>query len=162
MYSLEDWVRFGDELRRPLLIGPNLSKSTKLCIVGAGLSGLTIAYRIASKRPDLEIKILEATERCGGTIETWSEADEDTGDFVPGFLPQGIEPQSNQALVAHRQEKNSTILGLCTQNGTNTSDSFDSLIEEREKVRCSSLPIKTNCKCDDTRSCERSIKQCRC
>ena len=75
LYSLEDWVRFGDELRRPLLIGPNLSKSTKLCIVGAGLSGLTIAYRIASKRPDLEIKILEATERCGGTIETWSEGD---------------------------------------------------------------------------------------
>ena len=75
LHSLEDWIRFGDELRRPLLIGPNLSKSTKLCIVGAGLSGLTIAYRIASKRPDLEIKILEATERCGGTIETWSEGD---------------------------------------------------------------------------------------
>ena len=75
LYSLEDWVRFGDELRRPLLVGPNLSTSTKLCIVGAGLSGLSIAYRIASKRPDVEIKILERTDRCGGTIETWSEGE---------------------------------------------------------------------------------------
>ena len=75
LYSLEDWVRFGDELRRPLLVGPNLSTSTKLCIVGAGLSGLAIAYRIASKRPDLEIEILERTNRCGGTIETWSEGE---------------------------------------------------------------------------------------
>jgi len=75
LYSIEDWIRFGDELRRPLLIGPNLSEATKLCIVGAGLSGLTIAYRIASKRPDIKIQILEATNRCGGTIETWSEGD---------------------------------------------------------------------------------------
>ncbi|MBJ14988.1 MAG: hypothetical protein CMB70_06435 [Euryarchaeota archaeon] len=75
LYSLEDWVRFGDELRRPLLVGPNLSTSTKLCIVGAGLSGLSIAYRIASKRPDVEIEILERTDRCGGTIETWSEGE---------------------------------------------------------------------------------------
>ena len=75
LYSLEDWIRFGDELRRPLLVGPNLSTSTKLCIVGAGLSGLSIAYRIASKRPDLEIEILERTDRCGGTIETWSEGE---------------------------------------------------------------------------------------
>ena len=75
LYSLEDWVRFGDELRRPLLVAPKLSTSTKLCIVGAGLSGLSIAYRIASKRPDLEIEILERTDRCGGTIETWSEGE---------------------------------------------------------------------------------------
>ena len=75
LYSLEDWVRFGDELRRPILITPKLSTSTKLCIVGAGLSGLAIAYRIASKRSDLEIEILERTNRCGGTIETWSEGE---------------------------------------------------------------------------------------
>ena len=75
LYSLEDWVRFGDELRRPLLVGTDLSASTKLCVVGAGLSGLAIAYRIASKRPDLEIEILERTDRCGGTIETWSEGE---------------------------------------------------------------------------------------
>jgi len=36
---------------------------------------LAIAYRIASKRPDLEIEILERTDRCGGTIETWSEGE---------------------------------------------------------------------------------------
>ena len=75
LYTVEDWARYGDELRRPLLVGPKLSKSTKLAIVGAGLSGLSIAFRIAIKRPDIEIEILEKTERCGGTIETWSEGE---------------------------------------------------------------------------------------
>ncbi len=75
LYTVEDWVRYGDELRRPLLVGPKLSKSTKLTIVGAGLSGLSIAFRIATKRPDIEIELLEKTERCGGTIETWSEGE---------------------------------------------------------------------------------------
>ena len=68
-------MRYGDELRRPLLTGPQLGQSKKICIVGGGLSGLTIAYRIASKRPDVEIEILEKSERYGGTIETWSEGD---------------------------------------------------------------------------------------
>ncbi len=75
LHSIEDWVRYGDEIRRPLLVGENLTKSEKICIVGAGLSGLTIAYRIASKRPDIEIEILEKTDRCGGTIETWRDGE---------------------------------------------------------------------------------------
>ena len=75
LFTVEDWVRYGDELRRPLLVAPKLSQSTKVCIVGGGLSGLSIAYRIATKRPDIEIEILERTERCGGTIETWSEGE---------------------------------------------------------------------------------------
>ena len=75
LFTVEDWVRYGDELRRPLLVAPKLSQSTKLCIVGGGLSGLSIAYRIATKRPDIEVEILERTERCGGTIETWSEGE---------------------------------------------------------------------------------------
>tara|TARA_Y100000766_G_scaffold34098_2_gene23893 strand:- start:19 stop:1287 length:1269 start_codon:yes stop_codon:yes gene_type:complete len=73
LHSVEDWIRYGDELRRPLLVGPNLAQSTKLYVIGAGLSGLTIAYRIATKRPDIEIEIIEKKNRCGGTIETWSD-----------------------------------------------------------------------------------------
>lgn len=75
MSDFESWVRHGDEMRRPLLLNPKLSKSTKLVIVGAGLSGLCCAYRIAKKRPDLEVIIHEKSSRLGGVIATWKEGD---------------------------------------------------------------------------------------
>ena len=75
MASLEDWVRYGDELRRPLCIAGNLPLATTICVVGAGLSGLTVAYRIASKRPDINIEIVEKSGRIGGVIDTWKHGD---------------------------------------------------------------------------------------
>ena len=71
MNSLEAWIRYGDELRRPLCIAQGLEQASSVCIVGAGLSGLTLAYRIATKRPDLAVEVVERSDRCGGTIETW-------------------------------------------------------------------------------------------
>ena len=59
LYSQEDWIRYGDEIRRPLLVADKLNQSSRVCIIGAGLSGLTIAYRIASKRPDINVNLLE-------------------------------------------------------------------------------------------------------
>ena len=47
MTSLDEWVLHGDEMRRTLLVNPKIIESTKLVIVGAGLSGLCCAYRIA-------------------------------------------------------------------------------------------------------------------
>ena len=73
MTSLDEWVLHGDEMRRPLLVNPRISESTKLVIVGAGLSGLCCAYRIAKKRPDLEIILHEKSSRHGGVISTWKE-----------------------------------------------------------------------------------------
>ena len=73
MYTLEDWVRHGDELRRPLLVSKGLVDSESLGIVGGGLSGLSLAYRIGLERPDLPIKLIEKTGRLGGVIETWRE-----------------------------------------------------------------------------------------
>lgn len=40
-------------------------------IVGAGISGLALAYRLGQKAPDISIHILEASDRIGGKI--WSE-----------------------------------------------------------------------------------------
>lgn len=75
MASEQDWVRYGDELRRPLLMARDLPKSTKVCVVGGGLSGLTVAYRIATKRPDLDVELIEKSDRLGGVIETWTRGD---------------------------------------------------------------------------------------
>ncbi len=75
LFSLEDWIRYGDELRRPILIHPDLSSSKEIIIVGGGLSGLTIAYRIGTNRPDVKITILEKRSKLGGEIETWTKDD---------------------------------------------------------------------------------------
>jgi oxygen-dependent protoporphyrinogen oxidase len=41
-----------------------------IAIVGAGISGLALAYRIQQARPDVEITLLEQRERSGGTVGT--------------------------------------------------------------------------------------------
>ena len=58
-------------MRRPLLINSKFAESTRIVIVGAGLSGLCCAYRIAKKRPDLEIILHEKSDQIGGVITTW-------------------------------------------------------------------------------------------
>ncbi len=75
MSNLDEWVLHGEEMRRPLLVHPNLGKSSKLVIVGGGLSGLCCAYRIGKKRPDVEVIIHEKSSDLGGVITTWKEDD---------------------------------------------------------------------------------------
>ena len=39
-------------------------------VAGCGLSGLTTAYELLKKRPDLRVCIVEARERMGGRLKT--------------------------------------------------------------------------------------------
>ena len=87
MHTLDDWVRYGDEIRRPLMIADELEKSSRVAIIGAGLSGLTIAYRIAKRRPDIEIELHEKTERVGGVISTWKK-----GDWICDIAVNAVRP----------------------------------------------------------------------
>ena len=87
MHTLDDWVRYGDEIRRPLMIANGLEKSSRVAIIGAGLSGLTIAYRIAKRRPDIEIELHEKTEGVGGVISTWKK-----GDWVCDIAVNAVRP----------------------------------------------------------------------
>ena len=75
MSNLESWVIHGDEMRRPLLVSKKFAESKKIIIVGAGLSGLCCAYRIAKKRPDVEIILHEKSDQIGGVITTWKEGE---------------------------------------------------------------------------------------
>ena len=43
----------------------------KTIIVGAGISGLTTAYALLQRQPDLELLVLESADRPGGKI--WTE-----------------------------------------------------------------------------------------
>ena len=62
-------------MRRPLLVSKKFAESKKIIIVGAGLSGLCCAYRIAKKRPDVEIILHEKSDQIGGVITTWKEGE---------------------------------------------------------------------------------------
>ena len=75
MFSEEEWTRYGDELRRPLLIAKGLAEASSVLVVGGGLSGLCVAYRLATKRPDLRIELIEKSDRLGGAVETWSNGE---------------------------------------------------------------------------------------
>ena len=75
VFSEDDWTRYGDELRRPLMVADGLANAGRVLVVGAGLSGLCVAYRLAMKRPDVQVELFEKGDRCGGTIETWNQGE---------------------------------------------------------------------------------------
>ena len=47
-----------------------MTASPRIVIVGAGISGLSVAYRLQQRLPDADITILEQADRVGGT--TWT------------------------------------------------------------------------------------------
>ena len=49
-YNTEDWVKHGQELRRPLLVHPSIIEGDTSVIVGGGLSGMVTGFRIAKKK----------------------------------------------------------------------------------------------------------------
>lgn len=75
-------------------MNPGLSPSNNaadttasVAILGAGISGLAAAHRIRERLPEARITIFEATDRCGGVIQT---------ECVDGFL---IEQSADAFLV---------------------------------------------------------------
>ena len=50
MTSLDDWIKYGDELRRPLLVNPKLGECDSVVIVGGGY--LVCVVPIASQLND--------------------------------------------------------------------------------------------------------------
>ena len=81
MQDRQAWIRHGQELRRPLLVNPALADEGHVVVVGAGLSGLTAAYRLREARPDVRVTVLERSDRAGGVIRTWRK-DEWVGEFA--------------------------------------------------------------------------------
>ena len=75
MSSLQDWINHGEEMRRPLMVNSKLGNSSTVVIVGGGLSGMCCAYRIATRRPDVKVVILEQLDRLGGVVTTWQDGE---------------------------------------------------------------------------------------
>ena len=75
-YNTEDWVKHGQELRRPLLVHPSIIEGDTSVIVGGGLSGMVTGFRIAKKNPRRKIVILEggSSRRSNRYMEKWGLA----------------------------------------------------------------------------------------
>lgn len=57
----------------PLLFSPLIQRRAYSCIIiGAGLSGLAAAYALKNKRPGWNVTVLEARERTGGRVFSFS------------------------------------------------------------------------------------------
>jgi oxygen-dependent protoporphyrinogen oxidase len=70
----------------------------RVVIVGAGISGLAAAHELARLNPTLEIKLLEASDRCGGNIAT-----ERIDDFVVERGPDSFVVSKPEALQLSKQ-----------------------------------------------------------
>src|ERR1700722_8106258 len=76
---------------------------TRIVIVGGGISGLTLAYRLEQRLPAAEVVILEQQPRLGGKIDTLQR----DGFRVEGG-PHGF-PDTNPAGLDHSREKGRAI-----------------------------------------------------
>jgi monoamine oxidase len=66
------------------------SRPKTICVIGAGIAGLTAAYEFAVRSGDAgdhEIVVLEASDRVGGRIRTWRTGGL-TGEFGPMRIPR--------------------------------------------------------------------------
>jgi oxygen-dependent protoporphyrinogen oxidase len=61
-------------------------RALRVVIVGAGISGLALAYRLQERRPELDISILEATDRAGGAVGTYRRDGFQVESGPNGFL----------------------------------------------------------------------------
>ena len=64
----------------------NMSSPPRIVIVGAGISGLSVAYRLQERLPTADITVLEQADRPGGTTWTVREAGFQVEIGPNGFL----------------------------------------------------------------------------
>ncbi len=67
-------------------LAPSSGRRRRVVVVGAGISGLTTAYRLSRTRPELEVVVLEASDRTGGKIHTTPFAGRLVDEAADAFL----------------------------------------------------------------------------
>lgn len=75
------------------------SKKNKIIVIGAGLSGLTTAFRLERELPNAEVTVLEAHAYAGGRMLSTSFGGEAGGEAI-GFYHKGIQDLAKDVDVA--------------------------------------------------------------
>src|ERR1700674_869090 len=71
-----------------MILDPAPGARTSLLLAGGGLANGLIAYRLARKRPEISVRLVEGGDRLGGR-HTWSFFDTDVGsvgDWISVFV----------------------------------------------------------------------------
>ena len=63
-----------------------MTERRRVAVIGAGITGLTAAFTLATRRPDLDVVVLEASDRVGGKILTTPFAGRPVDCGVDAFL----------------------------------------------------------------------------
>jgi monoamine oxidase len=71
-------------------------ESNEVAVVGAGLAGLTAAYRL--QQAGFNVKVFEATERPGGRVLTYYQGSSHE-ELGGKFLDDGVESKEIRALI---------------------------------------------------------------
>ncbi len=72
----------------------NSQSGKKIAVVGAGIAGLAAALYLRHKRPELEVTILESSDRAGGVLETIYDEPyliERSADNFATLIPDALE-----------------------------------------------------------------------
>tara|TARA_B100000795_G_scaffold77851_1_gene55598 strand:+ start:8496 stop:9824 length:1329 start_codon:yes stop_codon:yes gene_type:complete len=72
---------------------------SKICILGSGITGLSVAYYLKKYHPTAELIILEDLKSSGGVI-----ASNEFGDCTVEWGPRGVRPKGNGQLVLEMVE----------------------------------------------------------
>lgn len=106
------------------------STKKRIVIIGGGISGLTAAYRLTEIAPQVEVKLLEASDSLGGLLQTRVEnglcIDQSADGFITN-IPWGVDlcqrigfsddlietnPKYRRAFVVHRGKLHSIPKGF--------------------------------------------------
>jgi oxygen-dependent protoporphyrinogen oxidase len=85
--------------------------SYDVCIIGAGISGLSTAAFLLQQQPELQLLILEKSPQPGGAIATYSESGYQAEWGPHGFLDNCEESRTLISLAGLEQETTTAPLG---------------------------------------------------
>lgn len=68
--AVESWEGFDEQLEAAITRLHNLKSEEELVILGAGISGLSLAWFVAHARPDINVRVLEKSSRVGGYMQS--------------------------------------------------------------------------------------------
>lgn len=70
--KISSWEAFDQQLETTITRLHNLKSGEELVILGAGVSGLSLAWFVAHARPDIKVRVLEKSSRVGGYMQSLS------------------------------------------------------------------------------------------